>query len=145
VTSARAVIDRRALVAGAVTGLILIALISVLRAYADSRVDDFDESGWIAVFAVAQLLAYVIAGAVAGARAPAAPFSNGGLAPLVAVIVWIPIRVAIWLVRDETRGLFSGDDAVFEAGAVLVALVLAFALGVVGGALGARTARARTS
>jgi hypothetical protein len=140
-----AVIDRAALIAGAGTGLALIALVSALRALVDSGVDDFDDSAWIAVFAIAQLLVYVIAGAVAGARVPHAPLTNGGLASLIAVIVWIPVRVAIWLVRDEGRDLLSGDDPVFEAGPVLVALVLAFALGVVGGALGARSARARAS
>jgi len=140
----KSVIDRRAVVIGAVTGLVLIAVISALRAFTDSRVDDFDDSVWIAVFAVAQLVAYVFAGSVAGAQAPSAPLSNGGLAALAAVIVWIPIRVAIWLVRDETRGLLSGDDPVFVAGPVLIALVLAFALGMVGGAFGAR-ARARAT
>jgi hypothetical protein len=136
------VIDRWAVVVGAVTGLVLIAVISALRAFADRRVDDFDDSVWIAVFAVAQLVAYVFAGAVAGAQAPTAPLTNGGLASLAAVVVWIPIRILIWLVRDESRDLLSGDDPVFVVGPVLIALVLAFTLGLVGGAFGAR-ARAR--
>jgi hypothetical protein len=138
----RTVLDRSALFPGAATGLVLIALLSAVRALVDRQVDDFDDSAWIVVFAVGQLLIYVFAGAVAGARAPSAPLSNGGLSSLLAVVVWIPVRIAIWLVRDETRGLLSGHDPVFEAGPVFVALVLAFALGVAGGALGARAARA---
>ncbi|MGH9027531.1 MAG: hypothetical protein ACRDWD_15655 [Acidimicrobiia bacterium] len=143
--SDRSLVDRDALVAGAATGLVLIALLSAVRALVDNQVDDFDDRAWIALFAVAQLLIYIVAGAVAGARMPRAPLSNGGLASLLAVVVWIPLRIAVWLVRDETRGLFSGKDPVFEAGPVFIALVLAFALGVVGGALGARAAHARTA
>jgi hypothetical protein len=140
--SERRVLDRGALVAGAGVGLLLILALSGLRAVVDNAVDDFDDSGWVAVFAGAQLVAYVVAGAVAGRRAPDAPLTNGGLATVLAVLAWLPVRILIWLVRDESRGLWSGDDPVFEAGPVLVAFILAFALGLVGGALGARRARA---
>ena len=132
------VIDRRAVLRGAVLGLVVIVPITILRAGLDRSIDDFDDTAWPGILFVALLVAFAAAGVVGGRAAPRAPLSNGALAAFGAVVLWLPIRLVIWVVRDDSRGLVSGDEAALAPGQLLVAAVLAVALGMISGWLGAR-------
>lgn len=132
------VIDQGAVARGAAIGLMLFVPISALRVIADHNLNDFDHSGWAPVFAIALLAVYLIAGYMSGRVAPDAPYSNGMVAAIGAFVLWIPIRLLIWAVRDTSQGLFSGTTPVFTVPAVFTQLVLAAALGAVGGWLAGR-------
>jgi hypothetical protein len=132
------VIDRRAVLRGAVFGLAVIVPITILRAGLDRSIDDFDDTAWPGILFVALLVAFAAAGVVGGRLVPQAPLSNGALAAFGAVVLWLPIRFVIWVVRDDSRGLVSGDEAALAPGQLLVAAVLAVALGMISGWLGAR-------
>ena len=67
------------------------------------------------------------------APAPDAPLTNGTLAGLGALVIWLPIRVVIWAAREDGRGLFSGHNAALPPGQLFGALVIAAGLGMVGG------------
>jgi hypothetical protein len=86
------------------------------------------------------LFGYTLAGFGAGRLVPQAALSNGLLAGMGAFALWIPVRIAIWLVRDEHRGLFTGHSPALRPGQILGHLVIAAALGMIGGWLGARSA-----
>ena len=49
------------------------------------------------------------------------------------------MRIVIWLVRDEHRGLFTGHSPALRPGQIFGHLVIAAALGMLGGFLGARS------
>jgi hypothetical protein len=54
------------------------------------------------------------------------------------------VRVGIWLVRDENKGLFTGHSPALPPGQLFGHLVIAAALGMLGGFVGSRAAaRAR--
>ena len=131
-------LDPRATMRGAVAGLLVIAPLSALRVVVDRNVTNFDESTWVPLFAVGLLAAYVVAGAVACRRAPDAPMSNGMVAGLGALVLWLPIRILIWLARESPRGLVSGHRPVFALGQLLAQMVLAAVVGLIGGLIGAR-------
>jgi hypothetical protein len=136
-------VDWAAVGRGAFAGLLVIVPLTALRAVLDREAGDVEEGGWLVLFGLGLLLAYVIAGAVAGNRAPGAPLTNGILAGLGALVLWLPLRVLIWVVRSESQGLVSGADPVFTLGQLFGQLLFAAAFGLVGGLIGAR--RARTS
>lgn len=131
-------LDSRATMRGAVAGLLVIAPLSAVRVVLDRNVTNFDESAWVPLFAVGLLAAYVVAGAGAGRRGADAPMSNGMVAALGALILWLPIRALIWLARETSRGLFTGHRPVFAPGQLLAQMVLAALFGLVGGLIGAR-------
>ena len=131
-----------AVVAGALVGLAVIVPVSVLLAVVDNQVTDFEDSGWFVAFTLLLLLAYFLAGFRAGTLVPSAPLTNGMLAALCSVAVWIPIRIVVWVVRDGDRGLFSGDDPVLRLGQLFGTAVFAIALGAIGGLAGSRRAAA---
>jgi hypothetical protein len=134
----------RSVLTGALVGLIILVAFSVISALLDHYLDDFDDSGWIYPLFVGVLVGYAVAGFVAGRLSPDGAFTNGTLAGLGAFVLWIPVRILIWLVRDEDKGLFSGHAAVLRPGQIFGHLVIASALGMFGGWLGARAvARAR--
>jgi multisubunit Na+/H+ antiporter MnhB subunit len=134
----------RAVLVGALVGLGILIALSVISALLDHYLDDFDNSGWIYPLFVGVLVGYAVAGYVAGRSSPDGAFTNGTLAGLGAFVLWIPVRILIWLVRDENKGLFSGHSAVLRPGQIFGHLVIASALGMFGGWLGARAvARAR--
>jgi hypothetical protein len=137
-TGSGPVIDVRAIGTAAVVGLVLIVPVTIVRAALDRNLSDFDDSAWKGVLFTALLLSFLVAGTAGGRLAPRAPLSNGALGALGAVVLWLPIRLVIWLLRDDSQGLVRGDDAAFGPGQLLVAAVLAVALGMVGGILGAR-------
>jgi hypothetical protein len=64
--------------------------------------------------------------------------SHGALAGLGAFVLWIPIRVVIWAVREDGRALFSGDDAALSPGQVFGQLVIASAIGMLAAVVAAR-------
>lgn len=133
--------DRRAVAEGALLGAALILPITVAGALIDRAMDDFDDSAWPVTLFLAILAAYALAGWWAGRRAGDAPLTNGALAGLGAFAAWIPLRVLIWLLRDDSKGLVGGDDAVFTAGGLLGNLVFAAALGMVGALIAGGRAR----
>jgi hypothetical protein len=136
----------RAVLVGALVGLATLIAFSVISALLDHYLDDFDNSGWIYPLFVGVLVGYAVAGFVAGRASADGALTNGTLAGLGAFVLWIPVRILIWLVRDEDKGLFSGHSAVLRPGQIFGHLVIAAALGMFGGWLGARAvARARNA
>ena len=132
------VIDRSAVARGAAFGLLLFVPLSAIRVVIDQNVSDFDHSGWAPVFAVALFVVYVLAGLVAAKAAPDAPLSNGIVAAVGAFVLWVPIRILIWAIRDNGQGLFSGPGPVFTPARILGQLVFAAAFGALGGWLASR-------
>jgi hypothetical protein len=134
-------VDWRAVWRGALLGLLVLVAASVVEAILDRNIDTFSDSGWIYPLFVAILVGYVLGGWQAGRLGPASPLTNGTLAGLGAFVLWVPVRIGIWLVRDEDRGLFTGHSPALRPGQLLGHLVIAAGLGLLGGYLGARSAR----
>jgi hypothetical protein len=134
-------VDRQAVWRGALLGLLVLVAASVVEALLDRNIDTFRDSGWIYPLFVAILVGYALGGWEAGRMAPDAALTNGVLAGLGAFVLWIPVRIVIWLVRDENRGLFSGHSPALRPGQILGHLVIAAALGMLGGWLGSRSVR----
>ena len=88
-------------------------------------------------FFVAVLVSYTVGGWVAGREAPDGALSNGALVGVLGFAAWIPIRILIWLVRDEHKGLFTGHEPVLRPGQLFGHVLIASALGMLGGFLGA--------
>jgi hypothetical protein len=55
-------------------------------------------------------------------------------------VLWIPVRIAIWLVRDQHKGLFTGHSPALRPGQLFGQVVIAAGFGMLGGYLGARAA-----
>jgi hypothetical protein len=136
-----AIVDWRAVCRGALLGLLVLVAASVVEAILDRNIDTFRDSGWIYPLFVAILFGYALGGWQAGRLVPDAALTNGALAGIGAFVLWIPVRIVIWLVRDEHRGLFSGHSPALRPGQIFGHLVIAAALGMVGGWLGARSVR----
>lgn len=134
-------IDWPVILRGATAGLSVIVPVTVVRAILDRDVTDFNNSGWVYPLFILLLAAYVLAGFVAGRGAPRAPLTHGALAGLGSVALWIPIRIVIWVVREQGRGLVSGDRAALPPGQLFGALVISVGLGMLGGIVGARARR----
>jgi hypothetical protein len=133
-----ALIHWRPVLLGALVGLGLLLALSVTSAILDHYLSDFDNSGWIYPLFVGVIVSYGVAGFLAGRGAPDGPLTNGTLAGLGSFVMWIPIRILIWVVRDEDKGLFSGHSAVLRPGQIFGHVVIASALGMLGGWIGAR-------
>ena len=133
-----AVVNWYAIARGALVGLALIIPIAILSAVLDRAVDNFEDSGWRVPLALLVMLAFVPAGAYAARLAHHAPLTNGALAGLGAFLLWLPLRLLIWLTRDDNQGLVSGNDPVFRPGQIFGFLVISAALGMVGGYLASR-------
>lgn len=131
-------IDRTVVVRGALVGLAIIVPVTILRVVLDREIRDFDDSGWIYPLFVLILVAYFVAGWVAGRARTDAPLTYGTLAGIGVLALWIPIRIAIWAVREDNKELFSGDDAVLRPGQLFGALVIAAMVAMLGGLLGAK-------
>ncbi len=136
-------LDWPAIARGAAVGLLVIVPVSIVRAALDRDVTDFNHSGWVFPLSVLILVAYLLAGWVAGRSVPQAPLTHGSLAGLGSVLLWIPIRIVIWVVREDGRGLVTGDRPALPLGGVFGALVIGVGFGMLGGILGARAARRR--
>ncbi len=138
----RPVVDGIAVLRGAIAGLVVIVPVTVVRALVSHHVHDFDHSAWAAPFFFAILVAYGVAGWVAGRSTPGAPLTNGALAGFGSVVLWLPLRIAIWAIRDDHRGLFTGAHPTMTVAQVFGALVLAAGFGILGSLLGSRHVRA---
>jgi hypothetical protein len=135
-------VDWRVVLRGALVGLAVIVPVTVLRVVLDREVTDFDHSGWIYPLFLLILAGYAAAGWVAGSARPDAPLTHGALAGLGVIVLWIPIRIVIWAVREDGRGLFTGTDAALRPGQVFGAFVIAAAVAMGAAAVAARV-RAR--
>jgi hypothetical protein len=136
-----ATVDRHAVWSGALLGLAVLVAASVVEAILDRNVDTFRDSGWIYPLFVAILVGYGLGGWRAGKLAPASPLTNGTLAGLGAFVLWVPVRIAIWLVRGEDRGLFTGHSPALRPGQLLGHVVIAAGLGLLGGYLASLATR----
>jgi hypothetical protein len=134
----RAAVEWPAVARGALLGLALIIPTTILGAVLDRSVDNFQDSGWRLLLALLIMAAFVPAGGYAAALSPDAPLTNGALAGLGAFLVWLPVRLLIWLTRDDSQGLVSGSDPVFRPGQIFGFLVISTALGMLGGYLASR-------
>lgn len=123
---------------GACVGLAIVVPVTVLRVVLDHAVSGFRQTAWVAPFAVAIVVAYAAAGWWAARLSPSMPLSDGMLAALGTLVLWIPIRIVIWALREHDRALLGGGHAVFGAGQLFGQAVLAAACGLVGALLGAR-------
>jgi hypothetical protein len=132
-------IDWRAIFRGATAGLFFLVLVSVIEAILDRNIDSFNDSGWIYPLFLMILFGYTLGGFGAGRLVPEAPLSNGMLAGIGAFVLWIPVRIVIWLLRDEHRALFTGSSPALRPGQIFGHLLIAAALGMFGGFLGARS------
>ncbi len=145
-------VDWRSIARGALAGLGVVVAVALLSAVLDHELTDFDDSGWQYPLFVLVLVAYSLAGWVgqwSSARrgTGGTPLTVGALSGLGVLACWLPIRVLIWVVRDESRGLFTGDDPALRPGQVFGHIVIAAGLGMLGAFLATRTARhtARTT
>jgi hypothetical protein len=137
-------VDWRAVFRGALFGLCVLIADSVLDTILDHNIDHFQDTGWIYPLFVAILFGYAFGGWQAGRTAPDGALTNGTLAGVGAFVLWVPVRIGIWLVRDEHKGLFTGHSPALRPGQLFGHLVIAGALGMLGGFIGSRTAsRAR--
>jgi hypothetical protein len=139
-TDDAAIIEWRAVFRGALLGLLVLVAASVVEAILDRNIDTFRDSGWIYPLFVVILFGYALGGWQAGRLVPDAALTNGVLAGVGAFVLWIPVRIVIWLVRDEHRALFSGHSPALRPGQIVGHLVIAAALGMLGGFLGSRSA-----
>jgi hypothetical protein len=138
-------IDWRVVLRGALVGLAIIVPVTVLRVVLDREITDFDDSGWIYPLFVLILVGYATAGWVAGRSRPDAPLAHGALAGLGVLVLWIPIRIVIWAVREDGRGLVSGDHAALSPGQLFGAFVIAATLAMLGAVLAARITTRRAT
>lgn len=138
-------IDRHAVARGATVGLLLFVPISALRVLVDRNVSDFEHSGWAPLFAVALFAVYALAGFIAARIAVDAPYTNGVLAAVGAFLLWIPIRILIWAVRDSGQHLISGIAPVFTPARILGQFVFAAGLGAIGGVIASRRSRSHAT
>jgi hypothetical protein len=127
-----------AVVRGAVVGLSVIVPVTILRVVVDHEVDNPNHSAWIYPLFVLLLVGYTAGGYVGGKAGADAPLTNGTLAGVGALVIWLPIRVVIWAAREDGRGLFSGHNAALPPGQLFGALVIAAGFGMVGGFLSER-------
>jgi hypothetical protein len=133
------VVQWNAVFRGATAGLFFLVLASIIEAILDRNIDSFNDSGWIYPLFILILFGYMLGGFGAGRMVPQAALSNGLLAGLGAFVLWIPVRIVIWLVRDENRALFTGHSPALRPGQIFGHLVIAAGLGMFGGFLGARS------
>jgi hypothetical protein len=134
-------IDGRAVLRGALVGLAVFVPVSILRVVLDREISDFDDSGWIYPLFLLILAGYGAAAWVAARNRPGAPLTHGVLGAVGALGLWIPLRIAIWAVREDDRGLFNGDDAALAPGQLFGQLVIAAGIGMVAGWLSVRLRR----
>ena len=129
---------------GALAGLAIVVVAAIARAVLNHQMDDFKKSIWVYLLFVLVLVGYFAAGYVAGRARPDTPLANGALAGLGAVVLWIPIRVVIWAVREDGHALLKGNQAILRPVQIFGALVISTALGMVGALIAARRSRATT-
>jgi len=138
----RRALEARAVLRGVAVGLALIVPVSIVRAVVERHVNDLSSSAWIYPLSILVLVAYAAAGVAAARAARQAPVLHGAVAGLATVVAWLPVRVVIWAVREQGRGLVSGDRAALPPADVLGALALGLVVGMLGAVLAVRRRRA---
>lgn len=138
-------LDWRVVLRGALVGLAIVVPVTVLRVVLDREIADFDNSGWIYPLFVLILVGYWTAGWVTGRARPDAPLAHGALAGVGVLALWIPIRIVIWAVREDGRGLVSGERAALRPGQVFGALVIAATFAMFGAAIAAWLTKRRAA
>jgi hypothetical protein len=136
-------IDWRVVLRAAFVGLAVIAPVTVLGAILDHEIAGYDDSGWRPLVYVVILVGFGAAGWYAGRSVPASPLTHGALAGLATFALWIPIRIFIWAVRDDTRGLISGDRAALVPGQVLTNFIIAAGIAMLGAFVATQVANRR--
>jgi hypothetical protein len=139
-TDADTRLDWRSVARGALVGFAVIVPVTIIQAVLQHDLADYDHSGWRYPLFVLILAAYLAAGWWAARGRIDEPFTYGTLGAVGALVLWIPTRVVIWAVREDDRGLFTGSKAVLRPGQVLGHLLIAAAIGMLGGWLSARRA-----
>jgi len=129
---------------GALAGLAIVIVAAVTRAVLNNQIDHFNKSGWVYPLFILVLVGYFVAGLIAGRAYPSSPLTVGGLAGLGTVVLWIPIRIVVWALREDGRSLVSGNEAALRPGQLFGALVISTAVGMLGGLIATRRARAKT-
>jgi len=138
-------IDWRVVLRASLVGLAIIVPVTVLRVVLDRELADFDNSGWVYPLFVLLLAGYFAAGWVAGRARPDAPYSHGALAGIGVLVLWIPVRIAIWAVREDGRGLVDGEHAALRPGQIFGHVVIAATLAMLGALLATRVQQRRTT
>jgi hypothetical protein len=136
-------IDWRVVLRASLVGLAVVAPVSVLNAVLDHEIADYDNSGWRYPLFVLILVGYAAAGWVAARAKPASPLSHAALAGMGTIVLWIPIRIVIWAVREDGRGLVTGDRAALPPGQLFGHVVIAAALAMFGALLAMRLGKRR--
>ena len=112
-------IDWNAVLRGALVGLCVLIGVSVVQAILDHNLDSFDDSGWIYPLFVMILVGYALGGWLAGRLVPDAFLTNGALAGVGAFVLWIPVRIVIWLgARRRSWPLHRGQPGAAARAAV---------------------------
>lgn len=122
-----AVVDRAAVVRGA---LVATAICLPLAIVAQQVVDPDDGTALAPLLFLAVLVGFAVGGFVAARQATGAPFTNGGVAALLAFVAIQGVALVVRLVDGDPP---SATTLVFNA-------LLAFACGLAGGALAGRAA-----
>jgi len=138
-------ISWRVVLRASLVGLAIVVPVTLLRVLLDRELADFDDSGWIYPLFVLLLVGYFVAGWVAGRAEPTAPLTHGALAGIGVLVLWIPIRIAIWAVREDGRALFTGERAALRPGQVFGQIVISATLSMAGALVAARVARGRAT
>lgn len=133
-------IDWRVVLRASLVGLAIVVPVTVLRVVLDRELTDFDNSGWIYPLFVLLLAGYFAAGWVAGRARPDAPYSHGALSGIGVLVLWVPIRIVIWAVREDGRGLLDGERAALRPGQIFGHIVIAATLAMLGAVLATRIA-----
>jgi uncharacterized membrane protein (DUF485 family) len=134
-------IEWRAVARGALVGFAVIVPVTIVQAVLRREVSDYDNSGWRYPLFVLILAAYLAAGWFAARTRTDEPLTYGTLGGVGTLLLWIPTRIVIWAVREDDRGLFTGDKAALRPGQLFGQLVIAAAFGMLGGWAAARRAR----
>lgn len=131
-------ISWRLVVRGSLGGLAVIVPVTVLRVVLDRELTDFADSGWVYPLFVLILVGYFVAGWIAGRPETETPLMHGTLAGIGVLVLWIPVRILIWAIREDDRGLFQGNDAALRPGQIFGNLVIASAFAMLGALLASR-------
>jgi hypothetical protein len=138
------VLDGHAIARAAAIGLLLFVPLWTIPAVVVKEEHKFETSAWGLILTLAVFAIYAVVGFIAAKGIPSAPLANGMVAAITAFVLWIPIRIVIWAIRD-TKGLFTGTDPVFTPARILGQIVFAAAFGAIGGWLLSRRVRHRGS
>jgi uncharacterized transporter YbjL len=130
------VLRREAFGRGALVAVGILAIYAAVVLVLERAGVDINRIG--ALLYLVALAAFVVAGLVAGRRAPDAPFSNGLAAAVVGVVLWGVLWACIWVLRKAL-----GTSSSVNAGAAIVVqfatqILVAGACGLLGGWIGAR-------